>query len=64
MCEDYPCCGHDVCPDFDEFGKQANMRCVCGAKVPLHSRSSLCRGCLAQVIAGDDYRDSFYGTDK
>lgn len=46
-CEDYPCCGHDICPDFDpETGKQLNMRCVCGAEVPLGSRSSLCKSCL------------------
>ncbi len=53
MCEDYPCCGHDVCPDFDESGRQINMKCVCGASVPLNSRSSLCHRCLRF-----DYSDS------
>jgi hypothetical protein len=45
-CEDWPCCGHDVCPDFDETGKQLNMRCVCGKELPLNNPSSLCRSCL------------------
>lgn len=47
-CEDYPCCGHELgcCPDYDESGQQLNMVCICGAKVPLTSRSSLCDGCL------------------
>jgi hypothetical protein len=47
-CEDAPCCGHEpgCCPDFDEDGRQLNMKCVCGASVPLNSRSSLCAGCL------------------
>jgi len=48
-CEDFPCCGHEsgCCPDFDpDTGKQLNMKCTCGATVPLTSRSSLCEGCL------------------
>lgn len=47
-CEDYPCCGHEAgcCPDYDENGRQLNMKCVCGATVPLGSRSSLCHSCL------------------
>lgn len=48
-CEDYPCCGHEsgCCPDFDpDTGKQLNMKCTCGATVPLTSRSSLCEDCL------------------
>ncbi len=47
-CEDFPCCGHEsgCCPDFDENGDQINMRCTCGAKVPVTSRYSLCNGCL------------------
>lgn len=47
-CE-WPACGHELgcCPDFDpETGKQLNMKCVCGATVPLTSRSSLCEPCL------------------
>lgn len=48
MCEDWPACGHEhgCCPDFDESGRQLNMRCVCGAVLPINSYSSLCRACL------------------
>ena len=48
-CEDFPCCGHEsgCCPDYDpETGRQLNMKCTCGATVPLGSRYSLCEGCL------------------
>jgi hypothetical protein len=57
-CEDFPCCGHEpgCCPDFDpETGEQLNMKCVCGATVPLHSSSSLCQACLNSARWGDDY---------
>lgn len=60
-CEDFPCCGHEsgCCPDYDdETGKQLNMRCTCGAEVPLGSRSSLCEGCLTRH--GDDDGDDDY----
>lgn len=61
MCEDFPCCGHEYgcCPDFDESGRQLNMKCVCGATVDINSRSSLCEGCLRdpddQTLRDDDY---------
>jgi hypothetical protein len=47
-CEDYPCCGHEsgCCPDYDADGKQLNMKCTCGATVPLTSRYSLCQSCM------------------
>ena len=47
-CEDFPCCGHEAgcCPDYDESGRQLNMRCTCGAIVPINARSSLCETCL------------------
>lgn len=47
-CEDFPCCGHEAgcCPDFDESGRQKNMKCTCGATVPLSSKVSICQGCL------------------
>lgn len=47
-CEDFPCCGHEAgcCPDFDENGRQLNMVCVCGAKLPITSRYSICEGCM------------------
>jgi len=59
QCEDYPCCGHEsgCCPDFDESGKQLNMKCVCGASVPLDSPTSLCHGCLNQPTMDDEYYD-------
>lgn len=48
QCEDFPCCGHEsgCCPDYDESGKQLNMKCTCGATVPIDNRSSLCDDCL------------------
>ncbi len=56
-CEDFPCCGHEAgcCPDFDGSGKQLNMKCTCGATVPLGSKSSICDACLrlAQIEDGD-----------
>jgi len=55
-CEDYPACGHDICPDLDpDTGEQLNMRCVCGAEVPLGSRFSLCESCLRPDPMDDDY---------
>lgn len=48
-CEDFPCCNHErgCCPDYDpDTGEQLNMKCTCGATVPLSSRSSLCESCL------------------
>ena len=66
-CEDFPCCGHEAgcCPDYDKSGKQLNMKCVCGATVPLNSRSSLCPSCLAQDDDGVtvDADGTFYGCD-
>ena len=66
-CEDFPACGHELgcCPDFDAAtGRQLNMRCTCGAEVPLTSRVSICAGCLSAPDPengdyGDD-RDDFY----
>ena len=69
-CEDFPCCGHEhgCCPDYDESGRQLNMRCTCGAVVPLNSRYSLCEDCLHQEDMDweddyheDDYNDSMDG---
>jgi hypothetical protein len=47
-CEDFPCCGHEsgCCPDFSEDGQQLNMRCTCGARIPVDSNVSICRTCL------------------
>jgi hypothetical protein len=53
MCEDFPCCGHEqgCCPNFDEFGRQLDMVCTCGARLPVDNRYSICDGCLN---AGDE----------
>ena len=61
-CEDWPCCGHEAgcCPDFNEFGQQLNMKCTCGATVPLSSRSSLCENCLRGCGEDDYYDDDPY----
>lgn len=54
-CEDFPCCGHEpgCCPDRDESGRQTNMVCVCGAKLPLRSRFSICEPCLRRASDED-----------
>ncbi len=58
-CEDFPCCGHEAgcCPDYDGSGRQLNMKCVCGATVPLGSPSSLCAACL---VSDDWSHDDVY----
>jgi len=47
-CEDFPVCGHEMgcCPDFDESGRQLNMKCVCGAGQPVNARYSICDSCM------------------
>lgn len=58
-CEDWPCCGHEAgcCPSRDpETGEQTDMKCVCGASVPLSSRTSLCFSCL--------HSDDDFGEDE
>ena len=65
-CEDFPCCGHQLgwCPDFDpETGRQLNMKCVCGASVPLGG-SSLCQGCLYAPDHDDPYGDQYERWDE
>ncbi len=55
-CEDFPCCGHEngCCPDYDKGGNQLNMRCICGAILPLSSRHSICESCLGMDDSDDD----------
>lgn len=55
MCEDFPCCGHEqgCCPDYDESGRQLNMKCTCGATLPLKSRFSICDSCLRSEDQAD-----------
>lgn len=47
-CEDFPCCGHELgcCPDYSDDGSQINMRCTCGAVLPIDNRYSICDGCM------------------
>ena len=61
-CEDFPCCGHELgcCPDYDENGKQLNVICVCGAKLPANSRYSICKGCMNRL---DEEEGGYYGDD-
>ena len=61
MCEDFPCCGHELgcCPDYDpDTGAQLNMVCTCGAKLPVTSRYSICDGCLNRPDPNDP--ESYY----
>jgi hypothetical protein len=62
-CEDFPACGHELgcCPDTDpDTGRVLNMRCTCGAKVPLGSRFSICDGCMQDPDEDPGY---FYPED-
>lgn len=61
-CEDFPCCGHEhgCCPDFDDSGRQINMRCTCGAVLPIDNRYSICDACLEDdedTLFFDDLED-------
>jgi hypothetical protein len=58
-CEDFPCCGHEpgCCPDFDKSGKQLNMVCTCGKKLPITNRYSICDACMKQGQEEDGYMD-------
>lgn len=58
-CEDHPACGHEpgCCPDFDENGKQLNMICICGAKLPIDNRYSICDSCMRSP---EDPSDSYF----
>lgn len=64
-CEDYPCCGHELgcCPDFDpDTGAQLNMKCTCGAVLPIDNPVSICDACLRRMDEADDIFDD-YGPD-
>jgi hypothetical protein len=60
-CEDFPCCGHEqgCCPDFDESGRQLNMKCVCGTTLPITSRFSICGSCMDRAEYEDDFRPAY-----
>ncbi len=55
-CEDFPCCGHELgcCPDYDSSGKQLNMKCTCGATLPIGRKSSICDTCLQDTLKCND----------
>jgi hypothetical protein len=61
-CEDFPCCGHEpgCCPDYDEAGRQLNMKCTCGATLPLTSRYSICQACIARPDPDDGYYGEYF----
>lgn len=64
-CEDFPCCGHErgCCPDFDECGNQLNMRCTCGAVLPINARFSICDSCMNRDEENDFGSDYHPGYD-
>ena len=49
-CEDFPCCGHEngCCPNYDAMGRQLDMVCICGARLPVTARYSICHHCMKQ----------------
>lgn len=65
MCEDFPCCGHEqgCCPDYNpETGQQLNMKCTCGATLPITNRSSICDTCLRRMdYENDEYPEPLQG---
>ena len=65
-CEDHPCCGHEAgcCPDYDEAGNQLNMKCTCGATLPLNNRYSICDSCLNRGDPNDPYNDHLDGEEE
>jgi len=58
-CEDFPCCGHEAgcCPSYDEAGRQTDMVCTCGARLPINNRYSICDTCLSQEDYDDYYEE-------
>lgn len=58
-CEDFPCCGHEAgcCPNF-ENGRQVDMVCTCGTRLPIDNPVSICNNCLQNNY---DFYDDFYG---
>jgi len=65
MCEDFPCCGHEMgcCPRFSESGEQLDMVCTCGARLPVTNRYSICDRCLRMDEDGC-YDDDSYDEDE
>lgn len=50
QCQDYPCCGHEngCCPSYDALGRQLDMVCICGARLPVTAPYSICHHCMKQ----------------
>lgn len=61
-CEDFPCCGHELgcCPNYDEGGRQLDMVCTCGKRLPIDNGCSICDRCLR---AGDE-DERYYGSEE
>lgn len=57
QCEDFPCCGHErgCCPTYRN-GKQIDMVCTCGVRLPITNHSSICDDCLDRYE--EDERDA------
>lgn len=63
-CQDWPCCGHEdgCCPSFDENGKQLDMVCTCGKRLPVDAPYSICGQCMKMLNDGyDDIDESMDG---
>lgn len=58
-CEDFPCCGHELgcCPNYDDAGRQLDMVCTCGARLPVNNPYSICDSCLRRGDIYDPYGD-------
>ena len=56
-CEDFPCCGHEsgCCPNYDSAGRQTDMVCVCGKRLPIDNRYSICNSCMRNEDFDRDY---------
>lgn len=64
-CEDFPCCGHEpgCCPNYGDDGRQLDMVCTCGARLPVTSRYSICNSCMAEAAENDNDYDRRYNND-
>jgi len=65
-CEDFPCCGHEsgCCPRYDSLGQQLEMICLCGARLPVGNRYSICETCLNEEMEeawGGDFNEDMDG---
>ena len=58
-CEDFPCCGHEnsCCPNYDASGRQLDMVCLCGKRLPRNNPVSICNSCLNDSAREDGYYD-------